>query len=94
MSQTPQPPTDHERYNRRLSDKIQNAFDHACDEGELVAARELLSILEAVLLRNPLRPERRESVMAPLLASHERLWHLRTADRARASAQGGADAGG
>lgn len=81
MSQTVPPAGEHERYNRRLSDKVQNAFDHACDEGELIAARELLAILENVLLRNPLRPERRESVMAPLLASHERLWHLRMAQR-------------
>jgi len=49
---------DHERYSRRLSDKIQAAFEHACDEGELIAASELLAVLENVLLSNPLRPER------------------------------------
>jgi hypothetical protein len=27
----------------------------------------------------PPRPERRETVVAPLLASHERLWHLKSA---------------
>jgi len=69
---------DQERYSRRLSDKIQAAFDHACDEGELIVATELLETLELVLLRTPPRPERRETVVAPLLASHERLWHLKT----------------
>jgi len=69
---------DQERYSRRLSDKIQAAFDHACDEGELIVATELLQTLELVLLRSPPRPERRETVVAPLLASHERLWHLKS----------------
>lgn len=68
---------DKERYSRRLSDKIQAAFDHACDEGELTVATELLATLELVLLRTPPKPDRRESVVAPLLASHERLWHLK-----------------
>jgi hypothetical protein len=69
---------DKERYSRRLSDKIQAAFDHACDEGELIVASQLLETLELVLLRVPPRPERRETVVAPLLASHERLWHLKS----------------
>jgi hypothetical protein len=69
---------DQERYSRRLSDKIQAAFDHACDEGELIVAAELLETLELVLLRTPPRPERRETVVGPLLASHERLWHLKS----------------
>jgi len=37
-----------------------------------------LQTLELVLLRTPPRPERRETVVAPLLASHERLWHLKS----------------
>ncbi len=69
---------DKERYSRRLSDKIQAAFDHACEEGELIVASQLLETLELVLLRVPPRPERRETVVAPLLASHERLWHLKS----------------
>lgn len=77
MSNAQTPTGDQERYSRRLSDKIQAAFDHACDEGELEVAADLLQILELVLLRTPPRPERRESVVAPLLASHERLWHLK-----------------
>jgi hypothetical protein len=82
MSQptTPQPAAaspDQERYSRRLSDKIQAAFDHACDEGELQVATDLLVTLELVLLRVAPRPDRREAIVAPLMASHERLWHLR-----------------
>ena len=50
------PNTDRERYSRRLSDKIQTAFDHACDDHELDVAAELLEILELVLLRVPARP--------------------------------------
>ncbi len=80
---------DTERYSRRLSDKIQVAFEHACDEGELEVAAELLATLEVVLLRVPPRPERREATVAPLLACHERLWHLRakaaTADETMAA---------
>jgi hypothetical protein len=68
---------DQERYSRRLSDKIQTAFDHACDEGELQVAADLLQTLELVLLRVAPKPDRREAVVAPLMASHERLWHLR-----------------
>ncbi len=79
MPTSDSPTGDKERYSRRLSDKIQAAFDHACDEGELIVATQLLEILEIVLLRVPPRPERRETVVAPLLASHERLWHLKSA---------------
>jgi hypothetical protein len=78
MSTTQPTGGDQERYSRRLSDKIQAAFDHACDEGELATATELLQTLELVLLRVAPRPERRETVVAPLLASHERLWHLKS----------------
>jgi hypothetical protein len=69
---------DQERYNRRLSDKIQTAFDHACDEGELAVASDLLVTLELVLLRVAPRPDRREAIVASLMTSHERLWHLRS----------------
>ena len=75
------PSNDQERYSRRLSDKIQAAFDHACDEGELQVAAELLATLEGVLLRVAPKPDRREAVVAPLMASHERLWHLKSRDQ-------------
>lgn len=86
MASSDVPTGDKERYNRRLSDKIQAAFDHACDEGELAVATQLLETLELVLLRVPPRPERRETVVAPLLNSHERLWHLKSAVAAREGA--------
>jgi hypothetical protein len=78
MSDAQSHPGDKERYSRRLSDKIQAAFDHACDEGQLTVATELLETLELVLLRTPPRADRRETVVGPLLASHERLWHLKS----------------
>ena len=78
MSQSATPTADQERYNRRLSDEIQAAFDHACDEGELAVAGDLLQTLELVLLRVAPKPDRREAIVAPLMASHERLWHLRS----------------
>jgi len=77
MSQSNSSSPDQERYSRRLSDKIQTAFDHACDEGELQVAADLLQTLELVLLRVAPKPDRREAIVAPLMASHERLWHLR-----------------
>ncbi len=78
MSQSSTQSADQERYSRRLSDKIQAAFDHACDEGELHVAADLLTTLELVLLRVAPKPDRREAIVAPLMASHERLWHLRS----------------
>ncbi len=82
MSQTSAATTspDQERYSRRLSDKIQAAFDHACDEGELNVAGDLLVTLELVLLRIAPKPDRRDAIVAPLMASHERLWHLRSSE--------------
>jgi hypothetical protein len=86
MSQVNSTSNDQERYSRRLSDKIQAAFDHACDEGELSVAGDLLETLEVVLLRVAPRPDRREAIVGPLLASHERLWHLKTDRNAREGA--------
>ena len=88
MSQTNSIAADQERYNRRLSDKIQAAFDHACDERELLVAADLLTTLELVLLRVPPKPDRREAIVAPLMASHERLWHLRANDNSSPSEAG------
>jgi hypothetical protein len=93
-TQTASASGDQERYSRRLSDKIQAAFDHACDESELIVATELLQTLELVLLRVPPRPERRETVVAPLLASHERLWHLKAQGPARPNGAGEPEAEG
>ena len=89
MSQTASTASpDQERYSRRLSDKIQAAFDHACDEGELNVAGDLLVTLELVLLRTAPKPDRRDAIVAPLMASHERLWHLRSSEAPAEAHQG------
>lgn len=77
------PSTGAPRYSRRLSDKILLAFHHACDQGDLEVAEQLLHVLEMMLIRRPLTPEGgRRRNMESLVAAHERLWHLRhpTAD--------------
>ncbi len=66
------------RYSRRLSDKILIAFHHACDQGDLEVAEQLLHVLEDMLTRRPTIADtnRRRSIES-LVAAHERLWHLR-----------------
>jgi hypothetical protein len=76
---------DQQRYNRRLSDKIHAAFNHACDEQEAVVATELLKILEQLLLREAPHLDRREAALTILLPSHERLWTLKQFGKARES---------
>jgi hypothetical protein len=71
-------PTTAPRYSRRLSDKILIAFHHACDQGDLEVAEQLLHVLEMMLTRRPLTPDgTRRRNMESLVAAHERLWHLR-----------------
>jgi hypothetical protein len=66
------------RYSRRLSDKILIAFHHACDQGDLEVAEQVLHVLEMMLTRRPRTPEgSRRRNMESLVAAHERLWHLR-----------------
>jgi hypothetical protein len=66
------------RYSRRLSDKILIAFHHACDQGDLEVAEQVLHVLEMMLTRRPLNPDiGRRRNMESLVAAHERLWHLR-----------------
>lgn len=66
------------RYSRRLSDKILIAFHHACDQGDLEVAEQILHVLEMMLTRRPLSPDgSRRRNMESLVAAHERLWHLR-----------------
>lgn len=66
------------RYSRRLSDKILIAFHHACDQGDLEVAEQVLHVLEMMLNRRPLSPDTsRRRNMESLVAAHERLWHLR-----------------
>ena len=65
------------RYSRRLSDKILIAFHHACDQGDLDVAEQLLHVVEGLLTRRPLVPDgsRRRNAES-LVAAYERLWHL------------------
>jgi hypothetical protein len=66
------------RYTRRLSDKILTAFHHACDQGDLEVAEQLLHMLDMMLTRRPLTPDgtRRRNMKGLVAAAHERLWHL------------------
>jgi hypothetical protein len=57
---------------------IRAAFDHACDDREVIAATELLSLWELVRLREPPRPLMHDAVIEPLMAAHARLWRIRT----------------
>jgi hypothetical protein len=54
-------------------------------------ASELLETLEYVLLATPPAKERREDVVAPLLAAHERLWNLKSGNPAVRTGSGIAD---
>ena len=66
------------RYSRRLSDKVLIAFHHACDQGDLDIAEQLLHVLENVVNRSAGAPDtNRRSGMNGLVAAHERLWLLR-----------------
>jgi hypothetical protein len=69
-----QPP----RYARRLSDKILIAFHQACDQEEFEVAKQLLDVLEFMVMRPARTPDGRERrVKESLIAAHERLWHIR-----------------
>jgi hypothetical protein len=69
------------RYERRLSDKILIAFDHACDQGELEVAELLLRVVEMLLKLRPTVPDgSRRRNEESLIAAHERLWSLQHPD--------------
>jgi hypothetical protein len=59
--------------SRRLSDKIQLAFNHACDDADLITASELLSALQLVLLKTPQTHEQRDNVLGTLYACKARV---------------------
>ena len=53
-------------------------FHHACDQGDLEVAQQLIQVLEMMLSRRPVTLDSsRRSDMENLVAGHERLWHLR-----------------
>jgi hypothetical protein len=67
---------------KRLSDKILVAFHHACDQGDLDVAGELVITLDFIVRRAHFFPScidrRAKESMA---AAYERLWHLRHPNR-------------
>ena len=77
------------RYTRRLSDHVLIAFHHACDQGDIEAARRLLDVLEFMVRRPPRGPgggERRAK--ESLVAAHERLWHIQHQEASADSVKG------
>jgi hypothetical protein len=64
---------------RRLSDKLLDAFDQACDQGEADIAREILALTERVINERRRTPDRRKA--ESLVAAYERLWQLRQSYR-------------
>jgi hypothetical protein len=65
------------RHTRRLSDHVLIAFHHACDQGDIEAARRLLDVLEFMMRRPRSSPDGRERrAKESLVAAHERLWHV------------------
>jgi hypothetical protein len=85
------PKTDKGRSDRRLCMSTQAAFDHACDDGELIAATELLAILEIVRLRSPPAPSQREAAIEPLITSYVRLWRRKNEMQRRRTSDSGED---
>jgi hypothetical protein len=72
------PPSPTVRYTKRLADKILVAFHHACDQGDVQVASELLGVLDFMATRKPPLPT--SEVRRPdrgLVGAHERLWQLR-----------------
>jgi hypothetical protein len=62
---------------RSTSDHIFTAFHHACDQGELEVADQLLRVIEAMSIRGQLSAERRDYGVNMIVAAYERLWNLR-----------------
>jgi hypothetical protein len=74
----PDPPKP--QYTRRLSDKLLIAFHHACDQGDIYVAEELLGVMDFMTIRVSDVPAGRDRrFQEGLVAAHERLWHLRHA---------------
>jgi hypothetical protein len=65
------------RYTRRLSDKISIAFHQSCDQNDVEAARQLLNVLDFMVLRQPTGMEgEKRRIKENLVAAHERLWQM------------------
>ena len=62
---------------RRLSDKIEQAFDQACAQGQVEVAACMLKGLDLVLLGQPMPWERRHAALGLLRTCRSRLQSLR-----------------
>ena len=70
------------RKDRRLSDKILIAFDHACDQRQFDIGADLLKVLEKLFHIPNLYPDYdRRRGAETLVAAHERLWFLRNMEQ-------------
>ncbi len=67
------PPTQ----GRRLSDRIEAAFDQACDQGLTEIAGCMLKGLDLALLGRPQSWDRRQAALGVLRACHSRLEEMR-----------------
>ena len=75
------------RHKRRLSDHVLIAFHHACDQGNIEAARRLLDVLEFMVRRPRPSPDGRERrAKESLVAAHERLWLIQHQEASDCSA--------
>lgn len=72
---------------RRLSDRIEQAFDQACDQGQIEVAACMLKGLDLALLGNPTQWERRQAALALLRTCANRLQALRTTQAAETVAE-------
>jgi|GEM_PF-2520438 len=66
-------------FRRRLSDRIEEAFDQACDQGQIEVAACMLKGLDLVLLGQPQSWNRRQAALGTLRACLIRLEQLRLA---------------
>ena len=62
---------------RRLSDKIEQAFDQACEQGQVEVAACMLKGLDLVLLGQPMPWERRQAALGLMRTCQSRLQSLR-----------------
>ena len=72
------------RYTKRLIDKILIAFHHACDQGDVQVASELLRVLDFMATRKLPLPN--SEVRRPdrgLVGAYEGLWQIRNPENGR-----------
>jgi hypothetical protein len=69
----------HGRQVRRLAEKVMAAFDHACDQGNLHIAEQLLQVMERLATRASTVGTDRRFVMERVLDGRQRIWQLRNA---------------